>query len=483
MTLDSENNHPKQTVASSAESAVDLLESKSALAERGESLACSRSGTNSRRESGSHTVDQVSAFNLLDAGKESTERINDKVNGPTAAGSASNRPSSHEQSMRPEPANKTGVEPIAGLKPLNNATTVSPLQRGSIDLNDSDRPEESSSLRDSTWASNRRSVKSTQKSPRALSSAEQRVPQLPVFETTLFMKFLLITGIWRLALIADFVAPVPPIPPGKIRIEWTCICGSQLYDDFFETRPGAAAELMTVLHVPSQQRPSCQLTSSNYSNPNQPSSMNYTGGSVSALEGQSSSNVGMSGIPYDPRPINGRPASTTVTCGPESKWLLVCAQAWQRPTSLLHLNVCSTSSDQQLFTELRQLFVQLKKAWWHNLSLKVVKSIRFVQFELHPKDLVDIRKVPDMPSETRKEEYLYQPCDLLPPVGENLMTHLFHHPHEANEKAITFLRSPKKLKQRLAVCPRMGTNVGWGIHLVEGWAITKVWLLALVIFV
>lgn len=87
-----------------------------------------------------------------------------------------------------------------------------------------------------------------------------------------------------------------------------------------------------------------------------------------------------------------------------------------------------------------------------------------------------------MPPESRKEEYLYQACDLIPPIGENLMTHLFHHPHEANERAITFLRSPKKLKERLAVCPQMGTNLGWGIHLVEGWAMTKVWLLAMAMF-
>ncbi len=62
------------------------------------------------------------------------------------------------------------------------------------------------------------------------------------------------------------------------------------------------------------------------------------------------------------------------------------------------------------------------------------------------------------------------------------MTHLFHNPHEANEKAITYLRSPKKRKQKLAVCQQMGTNIGWGIHLVEGWAITRLWLSALAIF-
>ena len=105
------------------------------------------------------------------------------------------------------------------------------------------------------------------------------------------------------------------------------------------------------------------------------------------------------------------------------------------------------------------------------------------QFELHIKDLVDIRKVPDMPPETKKHEYLYQPCDLVPPVGENLMAHLFHHPEDANEvSSITCLRAPKKRKAKLSVCPRQGTSLGWGIHLVEGWVVARIWLLVLVLF-
>lgn len=104
------------------------------------------------------------------------------------------------------------------------------------------------------------------------------------------------------------------------------------------------------------------------------------------------------------------------------------------------------------------------------------------QFELHIKDLVDIRKVPDMPSETKKHEYLYQPCDLVPPVGENLMAHLFHHPEDANERSTTCLRAPKKRKAKLSICPQQGTSVGWGIHLVEGWVVARVWLLFLILF-
>lgn len=82
---------------------------------------------------------------------------------------------------------------------------------------------------------------------------------------------------------------------------------------------------------------------------------------------------------YNPRPINGGHFSATISCDPECKWLLICAQPWHRPTSLLHLKLCSTTSDKQLFKDLRQPYLELRKVWWQKLSLKVVQSIRFVQ--------------------------------------------------------------------------------------------------------
>lgn len=101
---------------------------------------------------------------------------------------------------------------------------------------------------------------------------------------------------------------------------------------------------------------------------------------------------------------------------------------------------------------------------------------------MHPYDLVDVRKTPDMPPEAREDEYQFQPCDLLPPIGENLLIHHFENPHEANTKAIILLRSPKKRKLKLTICPQKGTNIGWGLHLVEGWMFTKLWILAMVMF-
>ncbi|KAL8911465.1 MAG: hypothetical protein Q9171_003363 [Xanthocarpia ochracea] len=260
-------------------------------------------------------------------------------------------------------------------------------------------------------------------------------------------------------------------------------CGSSLYDDFIEFRPGAAKELELALASPNQQRPIYQGQGTNGphesgqslgTSSNEP--FNFALAPAASLQDSASRTF------YNPRPGHSQSTSATIPCNLESKWLLVCARAAQRPTSLFHLDVGSTTSDQQLFAKLRQIYVQAKKASYHSLSFKTVRSIRFVQFELHPRDLVDVRKVPDMPPEAKKDDYLYQSCDLLPPVGENLMTHLFHNPHEANEKAITYLRSPKKRKQKLAICQQMGTNIGWGIHLVEGWAITQFWLSAFAIF-
>lgn len=270
---------------------------------------------------------------------------------------------------------------------------------------------------------------------------------------------------------------------GKVRIRWTCACGTRLYDDFMEIRSGAAKRLEAALNGTNQQRP-CgqQSTQTNVTNNFQPR-ISLAGSSSSTPAGFS--NLGLSRLTssYDPRPMNGRPTLTNVTSSPEMKWLLVCAQAWHRPTSLLHLNLCMTTSDQELFTGLRQLYLALKKTWWQKLSLKAVTSIKFVQFELHPKDLVDIRKVPAMPPQSKMTEYHCEEYDLIPPIGENLMTHLFHNPHDGNEKAITFRRSPKKLGQKLAVCPQRGTSLGWGVQIVEDWATNKIWLLALLLFV
>lgn len=78
-------------------------------------------------------------------------------------------------------------------------------------------------------------------------------------------------------------------------------------------------------------------------------------------------------------------------------------------------------------------------------------------------DRVDIRKVPDMPPKSRRDEYLYEHCELIPPVGENFMTHWFQHPEDAWDMLHAYSRFPKKRKGQLEVNPSHGPRVGWGI--------------------
>ena len=63
------------------------------------------------------------------------------------------------------------------------------------------------------------------------------------------------------------------------------------------------------------------------------------------------------------------------------------------------------------------------------------------------------------------------------------MAHLFHHPEDASKKSITCVPAPRKRKVKLTICPQQGTSVGWGIHPVEGWVVSRLWLLALLLFV
>jgi len=277
-------------------------------------------------------------------------------------------------------------------------------------------------------------------------------------------------------------------------------CGQNMYDDFIEQRPGAAYELEMMLNGNINQAPA-----SGREQPSGADSSRWSSSTLQSMRGfidrsQTTAQTKLQIDPraYDPRPKEGEEATTVIDCDPESRWLLVCAKAKERPTSLSQLDICSTSTAKELFDNLREAYLELKSRWSRWFSLRRVQSIRFVQvsldrkkwrradsleqFELHRKDFVDIRKVPDMPPEKRRDEYLYQPCDHIPPVGEHLMAHLFHHLEDANEGSITCLRAPKKRKAILIVCAQQGTSVGWGIHLVEEWVVSGLWLLSLALF-
>ncbi|KAI9775517.1 MAG: hypothetical protein M1839_001058 [Geoglossum umbratile] len=65
------------------------------------------------------------------------------------------------------------------------------------------------------------------------------------------------------------------------------------------------------------------------------------------------------------------------------------------------------------------------------------------QFEMHRTRVVDIRKCPDMPPKG-SEEYTFRPYDLIPPVGEQYLMHLFQNPEDYDDEVITYDRIPQK---------------------------------------
>ena len=273
----------------------------------------------------------------------------------------------------------------------------------------------------------------------------------------------------------------------------------RLYDDYTELRPGAAKELEESLNAPIRKTAGYEPTD----NTRPPSSVlqgiNEPNSSGQPNQHQKSRyHHAPTSLETQTQQAGGSPS--VITIGPEGRWLLICTELPRKPPILRQHDVCLVKSDRDIFSDLKRLYYDMKSHFSQHLSLKSVSSIRFVQvssaeqphkteftdvviklqkFELHINNFVDVRKVPDIPPETKKDGYSYQACDLVPPVGERLMTHLFHHPECANnEQPVAFLRTPKKKNEKLAVSPQIGTRVGWGIQIIEGWIVGRLWLLA-----
>lgn len=85
-------------------------------------------------------------------------------------------------------------------------------------------------------------------------------------------------------------------------------------------------------------------------------------------------------------------------------------------------------------------------------------------------DLADVRSNPSLPPQEHKDQYLYDPMptDLMPPIGSNLLVHLYENPTHAGVLPHLYLRIPKKLQRKLSPCPQKGTSVGWGLAFTEG---------------
>jgi hypothetical protein len=227
-----------------------------------------------------------------------------------------------------------------------------------------------------------------------------------------------------------------------------------MYDDFEERQAGAARRLESSLNS--------QQTNSNASI----SSSNGLGRSVGNISTFVLDSIGgfrkalgeEAKLPqHAPQAVPGTQSPHNPPAPPaETLYLLLCHNEGIYATKLLQLPIADLKSDNQLLKILLSHYQSMRGQFRTFLSLRTLTSIRFVRFEMYTKSQsVDIRKTDDiLPADHMKYKYALVPIDIIPPVGENQLMHFFHHPEHAEDEP---------------VCNGRATEIGWGLHLVEGW--------------
>jgi len=72
-------------------------------------------------------------------------------------------------------------------------------------------------------------------------------------------------------------------------------------------------------------------------------------------------------------------SSNVIEIGPEGRWLLVCAGQRQTLPTLRQFDVCSATSDREVFAGLKDFYSNKKGRFIHQVSMRTVRSIEYVQ--------------------------------------------------------------------------------------------------------
>jgi hypothetical protein len=112
------------------------------------------------------------------------------------------------------------------------------------------------------------------------------------------------------------------------------------------------------------------------------------------------------------------------TTAEESTYLLLCYNERHWAIKLLHLDLMNlqAKSDTDLFKLLSDQYKEMRGGPLASLSLRTLVNIKFVYFDAHKSDLVDVRKEDDIPP-PEHPDYKYDPVppESVPPVGERYM--------------------------------------------------------------
>ena len=167
---------------------------------------------------------------------------------------------------------------------------------------------------------------------------------------------------------------------GKTSIRWRCVCGRNMYDDFTELQPGAAAKLEKWLNHSIKNH-----TVARASSPSQNNTLRSSTSSSAGVSGQrqtAGSDMSLQPLSWtaSTMPDSSKNAAITIDVHLEKCWLLICGQSRRGPDSLLaQLDLSSKPSDKDLFDSMKEFHSSLRSTWTLQPVLRGVQTIRFVQ--------------------------------------------------------------------------------------------------------
>ncbi|KAH8803417.1 hypothetical protein F5884DRAFT_861745 [Xylogone sp. PMI_703] len=266
-----------------------------------------------------------------------------------------------------------------------------------------------------------------------------------------------------------------PIPADKVRIEWECKCGYKSYDDYTELQPGAAGRLERNLTHPTESNTT--RNSSFFSK-----AINIFGGILNLRREPALPVHELSSLDNQLASDQTQPRTPGVL-QTNLMYLLLCYNKGRFATHLLQIDLVTLGAecDGSLFKIVRQSYDNMKGRLIPYISLRTVTVVKFVRFGISRSELVDVQKQDDIPPPDHAQ-YTYKPTppELIPPIGERYMMHLFQYPSHAEGDIYCLERLPKKLKEKLK-CDG-SSEQGWGLYLVEGLDMRKIWLISFILF-
>ena len=179
----------------------------------------------------------------------------------------------------------------------------------------------------------------------------------------------------------------PALAARQTRIRWTCQCGSVLWDDFQELRPGAAEELRKGLEAWRGMNSAGPTRLANEAHradsPSSESSSRSSEGNSSEVDSRSTSSsisTVSTGSAPDMASANltaglSHPAGDTLSRS--RKFLLLCFGKQNDTLRLSQLNIERVTDDFSLFTMLRSEYASCRNNWARSFSPWKVVSINF----------------------------------------------------------------------------------------------------------